>query len=297
MRIVNSVSAGYSSVMMAIKMREWYPDADIVNIMANTSREREESLIFMDKCDKYYGLDLVWVEADIDPRHKVGTRHIVKTFETLTRDGSVFEKGIIKYGIPSVVNKWCNRELKLNAIHSYVKRDLGWGEFGKDYYTSIGIRIDEIDRISEKREEFKILYPLFERGITTRDRNKFWDNQPIHLGIPAFMGNCKNCFEFTMRKLATVYLERPEDLDWNLEMQSKYSHIPKENAPIYNSFIEKDGGHYSLRQNKPWEYVIEMSKRRFKKATDEYIYLNDLFDKGGSCDQGCNIYSFLDKVS
>src|SRR5690606_2072749 len=110
--------------------------------------------------------------------------------------------------------------------HSYAKNELNWGIFGKDYYTSIGIRADEIDRISAKWKEFKILYPLAEKGITKKDRNKFWDQQPIHLGIPAFMGNCKNCFEFTMRKLATAYLERPEDLDWNLEMQSKYSHTP-----------------------------------------------------------------------
>jgi 3'-phosphoadenosine 5'-phosphosulfate sulfotransferase (PAPS reductase)/FAD synthetase len=160
MRIINSVSSGYSSVMMAIKIREWYPEAEIVNIMANTSREREESLVFMDKCDNHYGLDLIWVEADINPNHGEGTRHIVKTFDTLTRDGSLFEKGIVKYGIPSAVNKWCNRELKLNPIHSYAKNELNWGIFGKDYYTSIGIRADEIDRISAKWKEFKILYPL-----------------------------------------------------------------------------------------------------------------------------------------
>lgn len=293
MKIVNSVSSGYSSVMMAIKMREWYPEAEIVNIMANTSRERDESLVFMDKCDKHYGLDLIWVEADIDPRPMIGTRHVVKTFENLTTDGSIFEKGIIKYGIPSKVNKWCNRELKLNAIHSYAKHDLQWGSFGKGYYTAIGIRADEIDRISSRRKEFKLLYPLAERNITKRERNKFWSKQPIKLDIPAFMGNCKNCFEFTGRKLATAYLLRPEDMDWNLDMQKKYSHIPKENAPSYNIFIDRDGGHYSLRDNKPWEHIIELSKIKFTKATDEYIYENDLFDMGGGCNNGCDIYESL----
>src|SRR5690606_22242344 len=155
MRIVNSVSAGYSSVMMAIKMREWYPDAEIVNIMANTSKEREESLSFMHQCDQHYDLNLVWVEANINPEYGKGTTFTFKTFETLTRDGSIFESGIQKYGIPSVVNKWCNRELKLNPIHSYIN-SIGWGKFG-DYYTAIGFRIDEIDRMSGKelREKFK----------------------------------------------------------------------------------------------------------------------------------------------
>jgi hypothetical protein len=44
-----SVSAGYSSVMMAIKLH-WFPNHNIINVMANTSKEREESLHFMNEC-------------------------------------------------------------------------------------------------------------------------------------------------------------------------------------------------------------------------------------------------------
>ena len=54
-----SVSAGYSSVMMAIKLRDWFPDHNIINVMANTSKEREESLHFMNECDKHFKLNLV----------------------------------------------------------------------------------------------------------------------------------------------------------------------------------------------------------------------------------------------
>ena len=36
-----SVSAGYSSVMMAIKLRDWFPDHNIINVMGNTSKELE----------------------------------------------------------------------------------------------------------------------------------------------------------------------------------------------------------------------------------------------------------------
>lgn len=297
MRIVNSVSAGYSSVMMAIKMREWYPDADMVNIMANTSKEREESLVFMHECDRHYNLNLVWVEADINPENREGTRHIVKTFETLTRDGSVFEKGIKKYGIPSVVNKWCNRELKLNPIHDYIK-SIGWGKFG-DYHTAIGFRIDEIDRMSGKeiRDKHKLLYPLIEHNIDQRERNRFWAQQPIQIGMSAYKGNCDMCFEKTNRKLCTIFKEEPEYIRWWLEMEEKYSNILLPNKPSYNEFIDRDGGHYSLRDNQSYKTIGEISRRRFTLATDEYFYENDLFDLGGSCDQGCNIYSFLDNAS
>lgn len=273
-------------------MKEWYPNAEIINIMANTGKEREESLIFMDKCDKYYGLNLVWVEADIDPRPKMGTRHFVKSFDTLTRDGSIFEKGIIKYGIPHVANKWCNRELKLNAIHSYLKREANWGDFGKDYYTSIGIRVNEIDRIPprEKREEFKILMPLVEHKINDRLRNKFWENQPIKLTISDYEGNCDHCFEKTARKHCTIHSDYPEKINWWEEMESKYSSIKIDGKKNYNDRIDSEGGNYFLRDNKPISSIRIICKQPFARSTNDYIYENDLFDLGGGCDQSCNIF-------
>lgn len=286
MKIVCSVSSGYSSVMMAVKMKEWYPDAEIVNIMANTSREREESLLFMNECDKHFGLNLVWVEADINKDPGKGTRHIVKTFEQLCRDGYVFEDGIIKYGIPSKVNKWCTRELKLSPINSYVKNELGWS----DYYTAIGIRADEIDRVSQNRLKNKLIYPLVERGYTKNDRNLFWHKSPVKLDLPAFMGNCKFCHEKSNRKLTTEYILRPNDMDWNLNMECKYSNVIKLSSPSYNKFINRDGGHFSLRGNKSWKTIIELSKRKFRLATDEYVYESDLFDLEGGCGSGCSLY-------
>ena len=52
--ILCSTSSGYSSVMMAVKMKEWYPDHNIVCAMANTSKERPESLEFMQKAADYF---------------------------------------------------------------------------------------------------------------------------------------------------------------------------------------------------------------------------------------------------
>ena len=84
-----SVSAGYSSVMMAIKLREWYPDHNIINVMANTSKERIESLEFMNECDKYYNLNLVWIEAEFN-EHGVGVTPRVVSYENLKRNGEVY---------------------------------------------------------------------------------------------------------------------------------------------------------------------------------------------------------------
>ena len=110
-----SVSAGYSSVMMAIKLRDWFPDHNIINVIANTSKEREESLHFMNECDKHFKLNLVWLEAEFHEKGTGVTPNIV-TYEILKRIGEIFEQGIKKLGIPSKINKWCNRDMKLEIL-------------------------------------------------------------------------------------------------------------------------------------------------------------------------------------
>src|SRR6056297_3521261 len=88
-----SVSAGYSSVMMAVKIKEWYPDHDIIYAMANTSKEREESLEFMNKCDKYFGLNMNWIEASFNQEHGKGVDFNVVSYDNLKRNGEIFEDG------------------------------------------------------------------------------------------------------------------------------------------------------------------------------------------------------------
>ena len=100
-----SVSAGYSSVMMAIMLREWFPNYNIINVMANTSKEHEESLNFMNECDKHYKLNLIWLEAEFHEKG-VGVTPKIVDYDNLKRNGEVFEAGIKKLGIPSKINKW-----------------------------------------------------------------------------------------------------------------------------------------------------------------------------------------------
>ena len=148
-----SVSAGYSSVMMAIMLPEWFPDHNIINVMANTSKEREESLEFMDKCDKHYNLNLVWVEAQFNEKG-IGVTPSVVTYENLKCNGEIFEQGIKKLGIPNKENKWCNRDMKLEALRKYAD-----SIFGKnDYSVAVGIRADEMDRVRKDYKENNVFY-------------------------------------------------------------------------------------------------------------------------------------------
>jgi len=281
-----SVSAGYSSVLMAIMMKEWYPDHNIINVMANPSKERHESLEFMDKCDKVFGLNLKWIEAEIDLRPRKGTKFNVVTYEKLKVNGEIFEEGIKKYGVPSVVNKWCTRELKLVPMKKYAD-----SVFGKNNYSiAVGIRADEIDRVRKDYKTNNVFYPLIDNNVTSKERNEFWSKQDIQITIEAYEGNCDMCFEKSDRKLYTL-IQRSDCMgNWWQDMMNKYSHKKIAGKDAYNDFIDKYGGMFFYRKNRTMDDLRKESKiKKFKPATNEYIYEGDI-DKESDCGAGCQVF-------
>lgn len=281
-----SVSAGYSSVMMAIKLKEWYPDHVIINVMANTSKEKPESLEFMHECDKHYGLNLVWVEGNINLKSGLGTNYRIVHYDNLNRKGDVFEKGIKKFGIPSQSNKWCNREMKLIPLTKLANDFFGMN----NYSVSIGYRVDEIDRVSKNYRENNIFYPLIDNNISKKERNLFWSKQPIQIKIPAYKGNCDLCFEKSNRKLMTILEEDPNEGEWWQLMIDKYGKINKPSSPSYNDLLGKHGQMTFYREFNSINDLVKMAEQPFTKASDEYIYENDLFDKEGDCGSGCSVF-------
>lgn len=232
-RLKLSFSSGKTSAYMAYLVNTHLADQyEIVNIMANTSREREESLVFADKCDKAWGLNLKYVEAVINPVFGEGTTHRVVTFETAARNGEVFEDMIRVYGIPNMDFEPCNRELKLNAMKSYM-RSIGW----TNYQTAIGIRMDEQRRVNPAvAAANKIIYPLIDiwpRDL--QDVEAFWEDQPFTLELQPHEGNCKGCFKKSDKKLFRSIIERPQDFDWHREMEEKYGWC---GAPTYGEVVE-----------------------------------------------------------
>ena len=284
--IVCTVSAGYSSMLMAIKMKEWYPNDNIIYVFANTGKEDRRSLDFLQECSEYYGLDIVYIEPIISSKKGVGTNYAIRLANNLDLSGIQFEYGIQKYGIPSVANKWCNRELKLVPMQKYCNN-----VFGVDNWSvAIGIRVDEIDRVSDNYLTNNIFYPLFDHKIDSRLRNKFWANQPIKLKIRAYEGNCELCFEKTDRKRMTIAADSPEKLIWWDDMEKKYGGIKIEGKDVYNNMIDLEGRNNFGRGNKSIEWLVEQAKKPFKKFKDEYIYENDLFDSEDECGSGCSIF-------
>ena len=280
-----SVSSGYSSVMMAIMIPKWFPDHNIINVMANTSKERPESLDFMNQCDKFYNLKLVWLEAEFHEKGVGVTYNIVK-YEDLKRNGEIFEQGIKKFGIPNKENKWCNRDMKYEVLTKY-----GNTIFGRNNYSvAVGMRADEMDRVRKDYKINNVFYPLMDRKVSSNDRNKFWKDKPIQITIPAYKGNCDVCFAKSNRKLMTILKEEPEKGYWWDDMIKKYGTIKLEGKDSYNDLMEVKGTQTFYRDYNTIEDLEKMAKQPFSKATDEYIYENDLFDEEDECGSGCQVF-------
>ena len=110
---------------------------------------------------------------------------------------------------------------------AYVK-SLGW----KDYYTAIGIRYDEIDRVSVDRVKRKLYYPLCESHPTTKQAvNLFWRDMPFRLNLKGYQGNCKWCWKKSKPKLLQLAKEDKSIFDFPAAMEKKYgNYFPEQRA-------------------------------------------------------------------
>ena len=289
-----SFSGGRTSAFMTKWILDnWKDKYQIIVVFANTGKEFPETLDFVEKCDKYFGFNLIWVEAITNPEYRKGVRAKIVDYKTASRNGEPFEAMIAKHGMPSVKSPHCTRELKKYAIQAYA-RSIGW----KHYYTAIGIRVDEIDRVSPDAKKQRFVYPLVS-DIPTRknDINKFWSEQPFDLELKTYEGNCDLCFKKSFRKLMTIVNETPETITWWAEMERKYSDfipLSRRHNPLMKPPIN------CFRQNKSILDIVEMAKQPFEVAIDESQYrpeykqasLFDLceLDISNGCVESCEVF-------
>jgi len=206
-----SFSGGETSAFMSQWIwNHWKDEYNLVFVFANTGLERFETLVFVNNCSNYFGFPVHYIEAKIHPEKGVGT-----TFEEIgnhlelknAQDRQTpFEQMVKKYGLPNQNFPHCTRELKTVPI-----RKFGQEYFGtRDFHQAIGIRIDEIDRMSTSRVKNKLIYPLIESIPTNHSQiDAFWSEQKFRLDLKGYEGNCAMCWKKDMRKLALIAKEQP----------------------------------------------------------------------------------------
>jgi len=221
-----SFSGGRTSAYMlwrVLQSNSGLPDEAQV-CFANTGKEDEATLRFVDRCAQEWEIPITWVEYINADETK--DRFCVVDFETASRNGEPFEAIIRKRNyLPNPVSRFCTVELKVRAIHRYLK-SIGWTE----WESMLGIRADEQRRLAKigqqdygKHEE-KIA-PLGRVGVTKEMVGEFWRAMPFDLELPnmngvTMHGNCDLCYLKGGSQIFSLIQEKPERAVWWAKMEA-----------------------------------------------------------------------------
>lgn len=221
-----SFSGGRTSAYMlwrVLQANGSLPDETKV-IFANTGKEEEATLRFVDQCSKEWGVSITWLEY-------VGSAGFeVVGFNQASRNGEPFEAVIKQRGgyLPNRVSRYCSSELKTRTMHRYLKSQ-GWEEWD----TFIGIRADEPRRVAKFRANPKPEYkgeevhmPLAIAGIGSHEVAAFWQSQSFDLELPNIQGktmhgNCDLCYLKPASQVLSLIVEKPERAIWWMEQERK----------------------------------------------------------------------------
>jgi len=280
-----SFSGGRTSAYMMYRLINEYSDKyEFKVVYANTGKEDEKTLEFIDKCSKEWNIDIVWVEGvyrddNGKPFSKKGwsVRHKVVNFETASRNGEPFEELISLLGIPSDNAPFCSFQLKKYPIESYMK-SIGW----KKYKIAIGIRNDEVDRISLGATKRGVIYPLIQKEFfpTIKPTILAWFKiNSFDLTCSPNLGNCDFCYKKGIETHIKAIEDKPNGLDWWQDMTNKYSHfMPREMKKGFNppyNFYRKNMSPSDLLALK------KLSDRQLKIIFEE--------EKLSGCSESCEV--------
>lgn len=242
--ILISVSGGRTSHFMAwwmLNNREEVAkqigvsveDLKYIFVFANTGMEHDDTLRFMHETAINFGFECIWVEGEPVHGKAISTQHRITTYENAYRfhqykeDGHPFHEHVKKYGVPNASYVNCTREMKKNAINSYMK-SIGHDE-KRTFYTAIGIRKDEESRCASNPEDRNLIYPLVDWfPVDEKHVLDFWAQYEWDLAIPRWLGNCVSCYEKCDSNLERAYQDYPEAFEATQWYETTYAGVGPE---------------------------------------------------------------------
>jgi len=215
-----SFSGGRTSAYMLWRVLEANGGlpAEAIVCFANTGKEDEATLRFVQDCSEKWNVPITWIEYE-EPTYKI------VNFETASRNGEPFEALIRKRNyLPNPVTRFCTSELKIRPIARHLLfLGMAQTKTEAENMSMIGMRADEQRRAAKIAEKSRI--PLVTAGITKKDVGAFWKTQPFDLGLPnnngvTMHGNCDLCFLKGGSQVLSLIAEKPERAVWWAKMEA-----------------------------------------------------------------------------
>ena len=223
-----SFSGGRTSAYMLWRVLQAHggtlPD-DAHVIFANTGKEAEETLQFVEDCGQRWGVPIIWVEYRSFAM-KLGepkkAAYALVDFKTASRKGEPFAALIKDRNyLPNPVSRFCTVELKiLRAVDAM--RGMGYEE----HDNLVGFRADEPTRVAKIAADpsggtkgVERFAPLAVAGIGKHDIARFWKQQPFDLGLRNVNeatpeGNCDLCFLKHSARIVSLIAQKPARAIW-----------------------------------------------------------------------------------
>ena len=223
-----SFSGGRTSAYMLYQVLQAHngkmPDDGIV-CFANTGKEEEATLKFVNNCSVNWGVKIHWIEYQ--DHEEPLQRYKEVTFETASRNGEPFEAIIRKRQyLPNPVTRFCTSELKIRTMACFLKHSGLFDDCTKSELENaswIGLRYDEGRRAAKIKDKRRI--PLFTAMVSVHDISDFWSKQKFNLELPTYKGrtlagNCDLCFLKPANQVATLIAENPKRAEWWVKMEA-----------------------------------------------------------------------------
>jgi 3'-phosphoadenosine 5'-phosphosulfate sulfotransferase (PAPS reductase)/FAD synthetase len=199
-------------------------------VFANTGKERERSLIFVERQSIEWGVEVTWVEyRDRYPDHG----YEVVNFDTASRRSEPFNQMLewkARYRsevkdkppvLPNPAQRMCTGDLKTKTMSRFAK-DI-WGVTPSQFNVALALRHDEqlrIQRAEDRGNEAGVpCYPLDEAEVVAEDVVAFWKSQPFDLGLKSYQGNCDLCFMKSRPRMERLLAEEPQRAEWWIEQE------------------------------------------------------------------------------
>lgn len=275
-----SFSGGRTSAFMAyfIKTSPIFDGVNKLFAFANTGEELPETIEFVRKCNEIWNLNLVYIEADIKEGKGNGTEYKEVAADALDMSGRIFGEMVEKYGLPNKHFPHCTRELKSTPLQKLAKNRFGLN----NYYTAIGIRADEKNRVKRKSPRGEgFVYPLVDIfPIDEKFIRSWWDMQDFDLRLKDYQGNCKFCWKKSLRKRLTIASENPEYLENYLRWEKSSEQVfDRDNIPVSEILKEAEKGEFDKVKDKHEERKESPQQCLFGNYYGSGIDL----DKDGTC--------------